>query len=64
MPDLIEGLIPRPPAPILRQLEQRQAKHLAWCEEWGERMPDVAGVRICKAMTYDLIQILNRSLIG
>jgi hypothetical protein len=61
---MIEGLIPKPPAPILLQLADRQAKHLAWCEDWGNRMPEVAGVRICKAMSYDLIQVLNRSLIG
>ena len=61
---VVDGLIPKPPAQVVAQLAQQQAKSLAWCEEWGRAMPTVAGVPVCQALTYDLIQILNKALMG
>ncbi len=60
----VDGLIPPPPPQIMNKLAQQQARNLAWCEEWGRGMPDVEGVEVCAALTYDLIQIMNRALVG
>ena len=40
---------------------QSQTANLKWCEEFGALLPSVAGVQIGLALTYDLIQLLNRS---
>ena len=40
---------------------QSQATNLKWCEAFGTSLPLVAGVPIGLALTYDLIQLLNRS---
>ena len=40
---------------------QAQATNLRWCESFGASLPLVAGVPVGLALTYDLIQLLNRS---
>ncbi len=42
-------------------LQKAQAINLRWCEEWGATLPAIAGVPIGRALTFDLIQLLNRS---
>ena len=44
-------------------LQQSQAANLRWCEAWGKTLPEVAGVPIGQALTFDLIGLLNRSVI-
>lgn len=41
-------------------LQQAQATNLAWCENWAGTLPTVEGVPIAKALTFDLIGLLNR----
>ena len=42
-------------------LQKSQATNLHWCEAWGRTLQPVAGVPIGVALTFDLIQLLNRS---
>ena len=42
-------------------LQKAQATNLRWCEEWGATLPAVAGIPVGRALTFDLIQLLNRS---
>lgn len=42
-------------------LQKSQATNLHWCEAWGRTLQSVAGVPIGQALTFDLIQLLNRS---
>lgn len=38
----------------------KQRKNLHFTESLGSRLPDVRGVSIVKALSFDLIQLLNR----
>ena len=42
-------------------LQKAQATNLQWCENWGATLQPVAGVNVGIALTFDLIQLLNRS---
>lgn len=41
-------------------LIDQQRKNLEFVEKWAASMPKVSGVSVVKALTYDLIQIVNR----
>ncbi len=63
-----EGQRGQSPQPLLpftafdhSSLQKSQATNLRWCEDWGRTLQSVAGVPIGLALTFDLIQLLNRS---
>ncbi len=45
------------------RLEIAQEKHLRFLENWSQNMPRVCGVDVIKAMSYELIQIVNQRLL-
>lgn len=61
--EAVNGLVPMPPPEVQQQLSLAQAHHLRWCETWGQEMPTVAGVEVCRAITYEMMQIFNKSLL-
>ena len=40
-------------------LQEKQLQHLKLVESWAEHMPTVMGVPLCKALSYELVQVLN-----
>jgi hypothetical protein len=56
----LEQLQPRPAQAQLEQLGAAGAHNLQYLEQWAASMPTVAGVPIVQALTYDLVQVLNR----
>lgn len=61
--ETVNGLVPMPPPEVQEQLALAQAYHLHWCERWGGEMPTVNNVPVCQAITYELVQLLNKSLL-
>ncbi len=59
------GQSPQPLLPFTAfdhlSLQKSQAANLRWCEAWARTLQPVAGVPIGQALTFDLIQLLNRS---
>ncbi len=44
-------------------LQKAQATNLRWCEAWGRTLQPIAGVPIGVALTFDLLQLINRAVI-
>ena len=55
-----EGLLPPPPPEATASLAQVQFINLAWCEVYGQSLPRINGVPIVQALSYELIQAMNR----
>ena len=55
-----EGLLPPPPVSKQQEIEAAAVANLQWCETLGAMLPKVNGVPVVQALTYELIQIVNR----